>query len=103
MVSGINSFGSISTASLSEMRQRMFNRVDTSGDGSIDKSELAALSGESTSSLVDELLRNMDADQDSLVSLLEFDSSLAKAEQEAVRRGKAVTDLLPFWERKRHG
>jgi small subunit ribosomal protein S5 len=29
--------------------------------------------------------------------------SLAKAEQEAVRRGKAVTDLLPFWERKRHG
>jgi len=60
----------------------MFNQVDTSGDGSIDKSELAALSGESTSSLVDELFSNMDADQDSLISLLEFDSSLAKAEQQ---------------------
>lgn len=28
---------------------------------------------------------------------------LASADEEAVRRGKAVADLLPFWERKRHG
>jgi len=29
--------------------------------------------------------------------------NLVRAEEEAVRRGKAVADLLPFWERKRHG
>jgi len=29
--------------------------------------------------------------------------NLVRAEEEAARRGKAVADLLPFWERKRHG
>ena len=29
--------------------------------------------------------------------------NLVRAEEEAARRGKTVADLLPFWERKRHG
>jgi len=82
MVSGISGFGSFSTASLSEMRQKMFNQIDTGGDGSIDKSEFAALAGENGSSLVDELFSNMDTDQDSLISMIEFDSTLAKLEQQ---------------------
>jgi len=77
MVSGISGFGSFSTASLSEMREKMFNQIDTSGDGSIDKSEFAALAQQNSSSLVDELFSNMDTDQDSLVSMIEFDSTLA--------------------------
>jgi Ca2+-binding EF-hand superfamily protein len=82
MVSGISGFGSFSTASLSEMREKMFNQIDTSGDGSIDKSEFAALAQKNSSSLVDELFSNMDTDQDSLVSMIEFDSTLAKLEQQ---------------------
>jgi Ca2+-binding EF-hand superfamily protein len=82
MVSGISGFGSFSTASLSEMRERMFTQIDTSGDGSIDKSEFAALAQQNSSSLVDELFSNMDTDQDSLVSMIEFDSTLAKLEQQ---------------------
>lgn len=82
MVSGISGFGSFSTASLSEMREKMFNQIDTSGDGSIDKSEFAALAQQNSSSLVDELFSNMDTDQDSLVSMIEFDSTLAKLEQQ---------------------
>jgi Ca2+-binding EF-hand superfamily protein len=82
MVNGISGFGSFSTASLSEMRERMFNQIDTSGDGSIDKSEFAALAQQNSSSLVDELFSNMDTDQDSLVSMIEFDSTLAKLEQQ---------------------
>lgn len=82
MVSGISGFGSFSTASLSEMREKMFNQIDTSKDGSIDKSEFAALAQQNSSSLVDELFSNMDTDQDSLVSMIEFDATLAKLEQQ---------------------
>ena len=81
-VSGISGFGSLSTASLSEMRERMFNQIDTSKDGSIDKSEFVALAQQNSSSLVDELFSNMDTDQDSLVSMIEFDATLAKLEQQ---------------------
>ena len=90
MVSGISGFGSFSTASLSEMRQKMFNQIDTSGDGSIDKSEFAALAQQNSSSLVDELFSNMDTDQDSLVSMIEFDSTLAKLEQQMKKGGSGM-------------
>jgi Ca2+-binding EF-hand superfamily protein len=82
MVSEISGFGSCNAASLSAMRQKMFNQIDSNGDGSIDKSELSALSGQNTSSLVDEIFGKMDTDQDSLVSMIEFDATLAKLEQQ---------------------
>jgi Ca2+-binding EF-hand superfamily protein len=81
MVSGISGLGSFNAASLSAMRQKMFNQIDSNGDGSIDKSELSALSGQKASSLVDEIFGKMDTDQDSLVSMIEFDAILAKLEQ----------------------
>jgi Ca2+-binding EF-hand superfamily protein len=82
MVSGISGFGSFNAASLSEMRQKMFTRIDTDGDGSINKSEFSALAGQNSSSLVDEIFSKMDTDQDSLVSMIEFDATLAKLEQQ---------------------
>ena len=93
MVSGISGFGSFSTASLSEMRQNMFNQIDTGGDGSIDKSEFAALAQQNSSSLVDELFSNMDTDQDSLVSMIEFDSTLAKLEQQMKKGNSGMQSM----------
>jgi Ca2+-binding EF-hand superfamily protein len=82
MVSGISGFGSFSSASLSEMRQKMFNKIDTGGDGAIGKSEFSAMAGQNASSLVDELFGKMDTDQDSLISKTEFDAALSKLEQQ---------------------
>jgi len=82
MVSGISSFGSFNSASLSEMRQKMFNKIDTGGDGAIDKGEFSAMAGQNASSLVDELFGKMDTDQDSLISKTEFDAALSKLEQQ---------------------
>jgi Ca2+-binding EF-hand superfamily protein len=79
MISGISSSNA---ASLSEMRQAMFNKIDTSGDGSIDKSEITALIEQNTSTLVDGLFGNLDADQDGLISQIESDSGLAKLGQQ---------------------
>jgi len=94
MVSGISGFGSCSTATLSAMRQKMFNQIDSNGDGSIDKSELSALSGQKASSLVDEIFGTMDTDQDSLVSMIEFDATLAKLEQR-MKSGDAGMSGMP--------
>jgi Ca2+-binding EF-hand superfamily protein len=81
MVSGISGFGSFSSASLSEMRQKMFNQIDTNGDGSINKNEFSAMAGQNSSSLVDEIFGKTDANNDSLISKSEFDSAMAKLEQ----------------------
>jgi Ca2+-binding EF-hand superfamily protein len=71
----------------------MFNQIDSNGDGSIDKSELSALSGQKASSLVDEIFGKMDTDQDSLVSMIEFDSSLAKLEQQMKNGGSGMSGM----------
>ena len=91
MVSGISGFGSFNAASLSEMRQKMFNQIDTDSDGSINKNELSALAGQNASSLVDEIFSKMDTEQDSLVSMIEFDATLAKLEQQM--KQNAPSDL----------
>jgi Ca2+-binding EF-hand superfamily protein len=79
MISGISSS---SAASLAEMRQAMFNKIDTSGDGSIDKNEITALIEQNTSTLVEGLFTNLDSDQNGLISQIESDSGLAKLGQQ---------------------
>jgi Ca2+-binding EF-hand superfamily protein len=86
MISGISS----STASLSEMRQKMFNQIDTSGDGSIDKNEMAALIEQNTSTLVEDLFSKVDTDQDGLISQIESDSGLAKMGQQMKHGGAGM-------------
>ncbi|MDP1993338.1 MAG: EF-hand domain-containing protein [Syntrophales bacterium] len=87
MISGISS----STASLSEMRQKMFNQIDTSGDGSIDKNEMAALIEQNTSTLVEDLFSKVDTDQDGLISQIESDSGLAKMGQQMKHGGAGMS------------
>jgi Ca2+-binding EF-hand superfamily protein len=88
MISGISSS---TAASLSEMRQAMFNKIDTSGDGSIDKDEMTALIQQNTSTLVDGLFGNLDADQDGLISQIESDSGLAKLGQQMKHSGAGMS------------
>jgi Ca2+-binding EF-hand superfamily protein len=101
MVSGISSSSSFSTASLSEMRQKMFNKIDTNSDGSIDKTEMSALLQQSTtqntSGLVDEIFSKQDTDQNGLISLIESNSAMEKLGQEMKQGGgiSAVSGMPP--------
>ena len=91
MASGISSSSSFSTASLSEMRQKMFNKIDTNGDGSIDKTEMSALlqqnTSQDTSSLVDKIFSKQDTDQNGLISQIESNSAMEKLGQEMKKGG----------------
>jgi Ca2+-binding EF-hand superfamily protein len=84
MISGIKS---ISTTSLTEMRQQAFNQIDTNQDGSIDKSEIALLIQESSSNLVNSFSSNLDTNQDDLVGTIEFESGMVKLEQQMKQAG----------------
>lgn len=90
MVSGISSS---SAASLSEMRLKMLDQIDTNGDGSIDKSEMSALLQQDTSSIVDELFSNLDTDKDNLISQIESNSGLAKLGQEMKKGGAGMSGV----------
>jgi hypothetical protein len=79
MVSGISS---CSTASLSEMRQKMLSQIDTNGDGSIDKTEMTAMLQQNAATLVDSIFGKLDTDQNGLISQIEAGSGLAKLGQE---------------------
>jgi Ca2+-binding EF-hand superfamily protein len=101
MVSGISSSSSFSTASISEMRQKMFNKIDTNSDGSIDKTEMSAFlqqnTTQNTSSLVDEIFSKQDTDQNGLISLIESNSGMEKLGQEMKKGGgiSAVSGMPP--------
>ena len=101
MVSGINSF---STASLSEMRQKMFNKIDTNSDGSIDKTEMSALlqqnTSQDTSSLVDKIFSTQDTDQNGLISLIESSSAMEKLGQEMKKSGGKCNTGSPLVKEK---
>jgi Ca2+-binding EF-hand superfamily protein len=90
MVSGISS---CNVASLSEMRQKMFSKIDTNGDGSIDKNEMATLIQQNTSSLVDDMFSKMDTDKDNLISQIESNSGLAKLGQEMKKSGAGMSGM----------
>ena len=88
MVSGISGF---SSASLSEMWQKMFNKIDTNGDGSIDKTEMSTFikqnTEQNTSSLVDEIFSKLDTNQDGLIGQIESNAVLAKLGNEMKNGG----------------
>jgi Ca2+-binding EF-hand superfamily protein len=74
MISGISGFGTgMDTAAMARMRQQHFARLDTNGDGGIDKTELQVMvdrmaekTGETSS--IDEIFALLDADADGLLS-----------------------------------
>lgn len=72
--------GSISSSNvlnqMAEMRQRMFSKIDTNGDGKHDKDELAAMvaNGPNGGPSVDEIISQFDTDGDGAISQAEFEA-----------------------------
>jgi Ca2+-binding EF-hand superfamily protein len=91
MINGVSSSSTAPRPELSGVRQQIFNLIDTSGDGSVDKNELVSLLGGNTSPLVESLFGIVDTDKNDLISQLEVDSGLAKLGQE-MKQDRGVAD-----------
>lgn len=77
MVSSISDMSGINSALMQQMRQDMFTRLDTNGDGSIDRSELEAMSAEHESRTgqamdIDEIFAADDVNGDGVIDETEF-------------------------------
>ncbi len=83
MVSSIGSTGSTGTDYVSQMREKMFTALDSSGDGKLDQSEISqALSGSSQDKSASSLITALDSDGDGSISQLEFDAGMSKLHHE---------------------
>jgi len=79
MVGAIQGGSAMSTEMIAQMRERMFSKLDTDGDGQIDLAELQAQATESGSTdnrFTDmfERLSEADTDGDGMVSITEFEA-----------------------------
>jgi Ca2+-binding EF-hand superfamily protein len=89
MIDGITSIGSSTTAS--QLRRALFKKLDTNGDGVIDKAEVKAAleSGKKTSAAgskgasLDQVFAKLDTNNDGVISQSEFDAALSKAQGSA--------------------
>ena len=86
MVSSISNSGGLSDTLLVQMRQALFTQIDQNGDGSLSKSELQGLSGKSDSK-IDAFIKQLDSDDDNAISQQEFESGLAKLQQQMMPGG----------------
>jgi Ca2+-binding EF-hand superfamily protein len=76
MISSIGSSTNTYQTQMAQMRQNMFNRIDTNGDGKHDKDELAAMvaNGPSGGPSADEIISAFDTDGDGAISESEFNT-----------------------------
>jgi Ca2+-binding EF-hand superfamily protein len=74
MISSVGSSNALSQ--MAEMRQKMFSKIDTNGDGKHDKDELTAMvaNGPQNGMSVDQILSDFDTDGDGAVSETEFEA-----------------------------
>jgi Ca2+-binding EF-hand superfamily protein len=86
MINGISGYGSSDATSLHQARQALFNKIDTNGDGSIDKTEMQAVA-KNQSSTADGLFSQMDTDEDGLISKTEAEAAMAQLEQQMKQQG----------------
>ncbi len=86
MINGIGSMGS--SSSVSQIRMALFKKLDTNGDGVIDKTEMkAALATGKKSSAVGkngaslgQAFAKLDTNNDGVISQSEFDAALSKTQ-----------------------
>jgi Ca2+-binding EF-hand superfamily protein len=83
MISSISGFSSLNQSNMIQMRQQMFSRIDTNGDGKHDKDELAAMAanGPQGAPGVDEILSSFDTDGDGAISKAEFEAAAPQEQQ----------------------
>ena len=97
MVSSIgSSTGGLNAAALKKMQEEMFKAVDSNSDNKIDKTEMSAYqqtqqaNGGQGGPSVDDIFKNLDADNDSAISRLESDAGIAKLAQQ-MQSGKTAS------------
>ncbi len=85
MVSAISGSGGMSSY-VSQMREKVFQTLDTSGDGKIGKDEITAALGSGSDSKAGNLISQLDSDGDGGISELEFEAGLSKLSQDMKSR-----------------
>lgn len=80
MVSSISGMGHFNASSLAQVKEKMFNMIDTNGDGKVDKSEMQKLLANAPkgSSSVEDIFSAVDSDQDGTISKDEFGKALSE-------------------------
>ena len=70
MISSISGLSSLTQSYMAQMRQQMFSKIDTNGDGKHDKDELAEMvaNGPKGGPSVDDILSKFDSDGDGAIS-----------------------------------
>jgi Ca2+-binding EF-hand superfamily protein len=96
MISSISGTGNLNRSSFAQMRQQMFNRIDTDSDGKISKDELTQMvaNGPTGGPSADELLKQSDTDGDGYVSQSEFEAVVNKGPQAQNQGGLNVDDAF---------
>jgi Ca2+-binding EF-hand superfamily protein len=96
MVSGISGYGnSYDAASIYQMRQNFFNKIDQNGDGSIDKTELTSIVSNNTNGVsVDDIFSKLDTDGDGVISKDEFEAAQKKMEEDMKQNGPPPMGMM---------
>jgi Ca2+-binding EF-hand superfamily protein len=81
MVSNVSNSSYDRTAMTSQMAQKMFKKIDSNSDGGIDKTELEAIAGSSSTTDISKLFSKMDANSDGKIDQSENESALQKLAQ----------------------
>jgi Ca2+-binding EF-hand superfamily protein len=81
MVNAVGGFGQFDTSMISQMRQRFFNKLDSNGDGSIDKTEFADVFNGTSGTSADDIFSKLDANGDGSISKDELSAAMDKVDE----------------------
>ncbi len=81
MINNVNSSSYDRAAMTFRLAQKMFNKIDSNSDGGIDKSELEAIAGSSSTTDISQLFSKMDTNSDGKIDESENESALKKLAQ----------------------
>ncbi len=81
MINNVSSSSYDRAAMTSRLAQKMFNKIDSNSDGGIDKSELEAIAGSSSTTDISQLFSKMDTNSDGKIDESENESALKKLAQ----------------------
>jgi Ca2+-binding EF-hand superfamily protein len=82
MVNAIGGFGQFDTSMISQMRQNFFNKLDSNGDGSIDKTEFADVFSGTSGTSADDIFSKQDANGDGSISKDEMNAAMDKMDEQ---------------------